>query len=861
MSQAAYTRIGILSVFLLSAALAGGETQTVPLFAPADDGIQQGFARVVNLSDRSGTVSLHARDDAGVLRWTSFPIGANQVYDFNSDDLEHGNTAKGITGVGDGTGYWYLALNSDLPITVTAYLRADNGSLALAEMYNTVERGLDGVHRVMTFNPGSNRNRESMLRLVNRSGQAITVTVRGIDDQGVSGDRPVLVPLRPRNSTILTARELENMGLGDGSGKWRLLVTAPETIVVMSLMRTATGHLTNLSSAPEGTGVPLFTAASSSRQSFVRIINRSTEAGSATVYATDDSGVVRGYFTIPLGANQVQYFDSNDLENGNAKRGIAGIGNGTGDWRLTVSSDLDIQVLTYMRTADGFLTALHDIVGNTGRRHQVPILNPGSNTRRESVLRIVNTMDAMTSVTVRGYDDTGRTYGQARITLRGNEARMLTAKQLEDMGLGDGSGKWRLSVTATNPVILMSLMRTATGHLTNLSYTPEGLSVIAEPVTASFTYEEEDGIPFGIRFDATASSGDITDYAWNFGESNQFVLNTPGTGMTPRFVYSGRRFFGDTHGGEHGYEGYYPATATYTVTLTVTDRHGAEDTHTEEIDVANTLAFTGARALIDRITDDDEHRGTLVISELGIGEAFEGSHAQRAVYVSMKEEGIPTERIHVEGPGITDPLVLGPFALLTHPDNAALRAETLVVNRSVFPAFGGGYGEDIAANNIVFVGSAGNVSNFLNDCDPLGMPDRDLWHPDHSLWSNACDGGQWRDWYDGMREVIATGKVLYATAAVRKQDGSIEPNLDVIKCGDTMEHCFTVTHAFSTSVATAKLSAAVFHLFQLYDDADDVVHALKSCTEDIGEPGVDREFGQGLVDFRCTEAMLPVVDR
>ena len=381
---------------------------------------------------------------------------------------------------------------------------------------------------------------------------------------------------------------------------------------------------------------------------------------------------------------------------------------------------------------------------------------------------------------------------------------------------------------------------------------------------ASFTYEEDPDMPFGIRFDATDSTGDgdLADYTWDFGESSRSVNITTGTGVTPRFVYDGRRFFRDTHGGEHGYEGYYPATATYTVTLTVTDRHGVEATHTEEIAVTNTLAFTGARALIDRITDDDEHRGTLVISELGIGEAFEGNHAQTAVYVSMKEEGIPTERIHVEGPGITDPLQLGPFGLLTHPDNAALRAETLVMNRSVFPAYHSGYGEDIAANNIVFVGSTSNVSSLVtNVCDPPGMPDRDLWHPDHSLWSDACDGGQWRGWYDGMREVIATGKVLYATAAIRKQDGSIEPNLNVFKCGDTMEYCFTVTHAFATSIAAAKISAAVFHLFQLYDDADDVVHALKSCTEDIGEPGVDREFGQGLVDFRCTEAMLPVVDR
>ena len=85
----------MLSVFLLTAALAAGETQTVPLFAPADDGIRQGFARVVNLSDRAGTVSVRAYDDAGVLRRTSFRIAASAVYHFNSDDLEGGSAAKG----------------------------------------------------------------------------------------------------------------------------------------------------------------------------------------------------------------------------------------------------------------------------------------------------------------------------------------------------------------------------------------------------------------------------------------------------------------------------------------------------------------------------------------------------------------------------------------------------------------------------------------------------------------------------------------------------------------------------------------------------------------------------------------------
>ena len=857
---------GMLPVFLLSAALAAGETQTVPLFAPADDGIRQGFARVVNLSDRAGTVSVRARDDDGALRRTSFDIAASAVRHFNSDDLERGNAAKGMAGVGDGAGDWHLALDSDLPIAVSAYLRTDDGFLTA--MNAVVDRGPDGVHRVMTFNPASNADRESRLRLVNQSGRATTATVRGVDDRGAPGAGPATVALPPNGARTLTARELEDMGLGDGAGKWRLLVAAPEPIAVMSLMSTTVGYLTNLSSAPEGTTVSLFTAAAESRQSFARIVNRSPEAGTVTVSATDDSGWWVPAFTLPIGGHQALHFNSDDLENGNADKGIAGVGDGTGHWRLHFDSDLDLQVLAYMRTTDGFLTALHDVVGESEARsgrwrrgrgeQQVPLLNPGSNARQESVLRIVND-GATTSVTIRGHDDAGREGGRAvRITLGSNAALMLTAQQLEDMGLGDGSGKWRLSVTATNPVVLMSLMRTRTGHLTNLSYLPGTVHVVAAPLVARFAYEEDDGIPFGIRFDATASSGDITDYAWDFGEDSQFVPNTPGTGPTPLFVYDLDWFFGGTRGDHIGYEGRYPATATYPVTLTVTDRHGATDTHARRIVVTNTLSFAGMRDLIGRIADDGGHRGKLIISEMDLGEAFEGSHAQQTVYVSMKEQGVPKENILAHGPGITNWRVFGPYGLLTHPDNAALRAETLVVNRSVLPAFSRSSVEHIPAHNIIFVAGAGNLDTDIEACAPTDPRIRDLWRPDHPYWS--C-GNDRRYQYTSTMAAVRTGKVLMATAAVRNQDGTVVPETIAMMCGDTMEQCFAMEQSGVTSASAAQLSAAVFHLFQTYEDAEDVVRALKSCATDIGEPGVDREFGHGLVDFRCAEAMLPVVDR
>ncbi len=869
---------GMLPVFLLTAALAGGETQTLPLFAPADDGIRQGFARVVNLSNRSGTVSVRAYDDAGVLRRTSFRIAASAVHHFNSDDLENGSTAKGIAGVGVGAGDWRLELDSDLAITATAYLRTDDGFLTA--MNAVVDRGPDGVHRVMTFNPASNAAQQSVLRLANLSDRAATATVRGVDDRGAPGDRPVTVALRPNGAATLTAKELEDGGLGDGSGKWRLLVAAPETIAVMSLMSTRTGHLTNLSSAPEGTAVPLFTAASAGRQSFARIVNRSSEAGTVAVHATDDSGARYGTgpygdepaFTLPIGANQALHFNSDDLENGNAAKGIAGVGDGDGHWRLRFDGNRDLQVLAYMRTEDGFLTALHDVVGYPGREHQVPVLNPGSNADRESSLRIVNATSAATSVTIRGYDDRNAEGDRAvRIALRGNEAKTFTARQLEDMGLGDGSGKWRLLVTASNPVTLMSLMSTTTGHLTNLSYTPDGARVIAKPVTASFSYEEDDGIPFGIRFDAAASNGDIVDYAWDFGENSLFVGNPPGTGPTPLFVYDLDRFFSGTRGPSIGYEGRYPATTTYPVTLTVTDRSGATATHARQIVVTNTLSFAGMRDLIGRITDDGGHRGKLIISELNTGKAFEGSHAQRTVYVSMKEQGVPKGSIHVHGPGITNWHVLGPHGILTHPDNAALRAETLVVNRSTLPAFNELSPPLIPAHNIIWTAPTANLDADFLECDPTDPRIRDLWRPDHSHWTGIPVGedtdvpdhcGADFGWiYTATMDAVRTGKALMATAAIREQDGTVVPNPMVMMCGDTKEQCFAVEGAGVTSAAAPKLAAAAFHLFQTYEDAEDVVRALKSCATDIGEPGVDREFGQGLVDFRCTEAMMPVVER
>ena len=74
------------------------------------------------------------------------------------------------------------------------------------------------------------------------------------------------------------------------------------------------------------------------------------------------------------------HFNSKDLEDGNAGKGLTGsAGPGQGDWRLELTSELDIEALSYIRTTDGFLTAMHDTVPVVDGRHEVAIFNPGSN--------------------------------------------------------------------------------------------------------------------------------------------------------------------------------------------------------------------------------------------------------------------------------------------------------------------------------------------------------------------------------------------------------------------------------------------------------------------------------------------------
>ena len=234
---------------------------------------------------------------------------------------------------------------------------------------------------------------------------------------------------------------------------------------------------------PEQTqALPFIPSASDTldRQGFVRVINHSAEAGEVRIDAIDDEGESYGPVTLPIDASEAVHFNSDDLESGNAEKGLSdGVGPGEGNWRLKLSSELDIEVLSYVRTADGFLTSMHDTVPSEGGRHWVAFFNPGSNASQVSRLRLTNLGEAAAEVSIAGFDDRGESPGsEVTTTVPAGASRTFTAAALESGGdglegaLGDGEGKWRMTVESEQPLVVMSLLSDPMGHLTNVSTVP-----------------------------------------------------------------------------------------------------------------------------------------------------------------------------------------------------------------------------------------------------------------------------------------------------------------------------------------------------------------------------------------------------
>ena len=496
----------------------------VPLFPAADGDAYEGFVRIINHSVVPRAVTIKAYDDDnGEHGPVVMEVGANLAAHFNSTDLEQGNPGKGLTGsTGSGRGAWRLEIVSDNPrLEVLPYVRTRDGFVT--SMYDRAPMEEIDEFLIPMFNPASNVEQVSSLRLINPHEDAVEVSITGIDDDGAASANPVVLTLPGGAARRLTSVELESGaspdigsgGLGDGAGKWRLTVKSDRPIVAMSLLESPTGHLSNLSGRAEAMDdyfdpdggqaaatflAPFFPAHGDAkgRQGFVRVTNRSDEAVDVSIVATDSAGAEYGELSLRVGSGQSGHFNSEDLELGNPQKGLTGsTGPGEGEWRLVLSSQQPaVDVMSYVRTPGGFLTSMHAVLPFqtvlNGTRYRSAFFNPASNSDQASVLYVVNPNEHGWGLGVYGVDDanhandnTNGWSARASIRLGAGEARKATfgsAPYLQ--GIGNGVGKWQLLMESYNtaysdgrrtrpgevvPLIVMSLLENPTGHLTNLS--------------------------------------------------------------------------------------------------------------------------------------------------------------------------------------------------------------------------------------------------------------------------------------------------------------------------------------------------------------------------------------------------------
>ncbi len=358
------------------------------------------------------------------------------------------------------------------------------------------DSSLPAEANLYTVNPGSNVNQQSFIRIVNPATTATAVEIYAIDDAGQASKKgPIELELAADESRQFTAQDLESgnsskgltNNLCDGEGKWRLSFRSETDIEAMGFIRTKDGFLTGLSTTVPRTGnrhFPYFVnpASNTNQESFLRLINTSSAESDISISALDDEGMpASGTVTLTLQANEAEQLTAADLETGNTDKGLTGsLGDGSGKWQLDIFSQLELSVTSMIRTKDGFLTNLSGIAPkNNTDSSMLYFVNPASETDKENFIRIINLEAQEATITVSGIDDNGAAApgGSVTLTLGANQSKQITVNDLEngntDKGLtgklGDGENRWHLDVSADVDIIVMNLIRTTDGFLTNVS--------------------------------------------------------------------------------------------------------------------------------------------------------------------------------------------------------------------------------------------------------------------------------------------------------------------------------------------------------------------------------------------------------
>ncbi|MYD42298.1 MAG: beta-lactamase family protein [Gammaproteobacteria bacterium] len=222
--------------------------------------------------------------------------------------------------------------------------------------------------------------------------------------------------------------------------------------------------------------IPLFFSSESSHTGVLRLINHSKTHGQVEVVGIDDEGMSVGPATVDLRSQSNVLIYASDLEDGNDFIDV-GLGRGNGNWRLQLTSELDIEAIAYAEAPDGLLTSVLETVKGEAGCWRIPTFYSSDNFTR-SQLRLSNLSDSSANIEISGRDDRGSVSAMPiQLQLEPSTTVTLNALDLEEGAasisgsLGDGQGNWQLAIESDQLLTVMNLLESER-RITNLSTRP-----------------------------------------------------------------------------------------------------------------------------------------------------------------------------------------------------------------------------------------------------------------------------------------------------------------------------------------------------------------------------------------------------
>ena len=157
-------------------------------------------------------------------------------------------------------------------------------------------------------------------------------------------------------------------GVGDGDGHWRLELDTDLDIAARAYARDPEDYVSRIDATLAGTygmgmhryAVAFFNPGGNVvKRSVLRLVNPGDTGAEVTISAVDDDGdaAPEGDVTLTVPAGEALHLSAQALESGGD--GFEGsFGDGVGKWRLIVSADRELHVLSLLRGRRGYLASI-----------------------------------------------------------------------------------------------------------------------------------------------------------------------------------------------------------------------------------------------------------------------------------------------------------------------------------------------------------------------------------------------------------------------------------------------------------------------------------------------------------------------